>query len=490
MQARGLGVGAVVVGSPRGSAPGATLRSLRAGLRLLSGAPVEPAAFRVGPDPAALLLGLAIAVAIACDYALTDPPRVFLLNGLARQSLGIVLIAAFAWLVGRSAGRPERTAPVAIAVLSAVVSLWILYAAIQLGFDAALRPSPRWLLWLVWGGGAVWGLAVSFRAARHVGGLGALQAALLALLLAGASDGIDFAAPSAGYWYTDFPESSDTPAEPAIDAEALLYAQPDRLEDVRRSLEPQRPGVVDLYAVVFGADATQDVFRKEVEYVQELFDRRFDTAGRSVLLVNHEETADAHPLATATNLASVLELVGATLDPEEDLLFLYLTGHGSSDHELQAKFPPLPLNAIDPPRLAGMLASSGIPGRVVVVSACYSGGFVDALADPHTLVASAAASDRRSFGCSNDAELTYFGEALFAGALEETRSFETALERAAERIAEREQAEGKQPSRPQLAGGDALRPRLARLEQRTTHLAAASDASGGVPRNRAAASRP
>jgi hypothetical protein len=45
---------------------------------------------------------------------------------------------------------------------------------------------------------------------------------------------------------------------------------------------------------------------------------------------------------------------------------------------------------------------------VVVISACFSGIFVDALSGPNRMVMTAARRDRSSFGCSEDAVYPYF----------------------------------------------------------------------------------
>jgi hypothetical protein len=103
---------------------------------------------------------------------------------------------------------------------------------------------------------------------------------------------------------------------------------------------------------------------------------------------------------------------------------------------------------------------------VVVVSACYAGGFVEPLRDEHTLVMTAAAADRRSFGCSNEAELTYFGRALFADELAGRFSFAEAFHAARRRIEVREVEEGRTPSQPQMAMGAAIAERLEEIERR------------------------
>ena len=70
--------------------------------------------------------------------------------------------------------------------------------------------------------------------------------------------------------------------------------------------------------------------------------------------------------------------------------------------------------------LARLLEPLAERNLVIVISACYSGGFIDALKDERTLVMTAARADRTSFGCSDDSDFTYFGRALFAEALLQT----------------------------------------------------------------------
>ncbi len=68
---------------------------------------------------------------------------------------------------------------------------------------------------------------------------------------------------------------------------------------------------------------------------------------------------------------------------------VYLASHGSRDHVLTVTMPPLEVAPLTAPALRGLLDASGIKWRIVVVSACYSGGFIDALKDDYTLVLTA-----------------------------------------------------------------------------------------------------
>src|SRR5260221_8337534 len=81
------------------------------------------------------------------------------------------------------------------------------------------------------------------------------------------------------------------------DWDAIGSEQPHLLADEIAALAPRRPGAPDLYFIGFAGDAEQDVFMKEVETVRRLFDERFGTRDRSMLLVNNPRTVRALPLA-------------------------------------------------------------------------------------------------------------------------------------------------------------------------------------------------
>jgi hypothetical protein len=216
--------------------------------------------------------------------------------------------------------------------------------------------------------------------------------------------------------------------------------QPHLLEQQLGALEPGRRGIIDLYFVGVAGYAGQDVFMKEVRSVTKLFDERFDTKGRSLMLINNPATVREVPIASPTSVRLALNRIAELMDRDEDILFLFITSHGSKEHETSFDFSPLRFNVLDPGRLKEMLDRSGFQRRVVVVSTCYSGAFVDALKDDRTLVISSSAPDRRSFGCSNEADFTYFGKAYFDEALRTTYSFVDAFEIAKQAIAQRERS--------------------------------------------------
>ena len=247
-----------------------------------------------------------------------------------------------------------------------------------------------------------------------------------------------------------------------------MYNQRELLDEQAAALQPGRPGRVDLYFLGIGGDGSQGVFRREVEFVKDQFDQRFGTRGRSLALINSGVSAAATPLATTTSIRAALAAIAERMDPDEDVLFVYLTSHGSEDHHLLLNQEGVDLRSLSAKELASMLAELPLRWKVVVISACYSGGFIPALAHDDTLVITAAAADRTSFGCTDLADFTYFGEAYFKEALAATDDFAAAFDTARVTVAARELSEGivgQETSQPQIHRPQALLAQLQRWRE-------------------------
>ncbi|MEC7119783.1 MAG: C13 family peptidase [Pseudomonadota bacterium] len=245
--------------------------------------------------------------------------------------------------------------------------------------------------------------------------------------------------------------------------EAALYAQPRLLDEQLSQMQQGVLGETNWYFVGVGGAGYQDVFRFEVEQTQRQFDTRFGTLGRSIGLFNHPQTQDSAPMATKTSLERTLARVGQQMNPDEDVLFLFMTSHGLPNiFELSNE--PIALDSIDPTWLRQALDRSGIRWRVLVVSACYSGSFIEALRSPDTMVITASAADKTSFGCTNAPEYTYFGRAFFAEAMRNESSLAAAFDTATERIRQMEQDGGYDASEPQMVVGRNIALMLPRFE--------------------------
>ena len=261
----------------------------------------------------------------------------------------------------------------------------------------------------------------------------------------------------------DQPIFKQTPVTPVLE-EAAFYEQPRLLQQALNSIDAGVLGRTDWYFMGVAGFSEQDVFRSEINKVRELFDVRFGTSGHSLALVNNTYSWLDEPIATKTSILRGLKKIGQQMNADEDVLFLTLSSHGNQDI-IQLANPPLVMENLDAAWLREALDDSGIRWRVIVVSACYSGSFIDELASPTTVVITASAADRPSFGCTNTAEMTYFGQAFFAESLRSNTSFEAAFKDARVRVHEREELMGFEPSEPQMAVGSLMETALPAFEQ-------------------------
>jgi hypothetical protein len=126
---------------------------------------------------------------------------------------------------------------------------------------------------------------------------------------------------------------------------------------------------------------------------------------------------------------------------------------------------PLPLDQIGADDLAGILAEHQFKYKVVVVNACYSGGFIPPLRGPGTMVITAARADRSSFGCGEQSQLTWFGHAFLVDALNRTGDFTQAFQLARNEVSSWETRDGYTPSEPQIAIGAGIQAQLAAWEK-------------------------
>lgn len=392
----------------------------------------------------------------------------------------ILIIAcwALAWL----ARRPERT--LLITVIALATDLWIGVIGWLLSWVAQLVPRSapmRYVEMVLYYGPPVW-LAL----ATAVAGIRLLPIVSWRKVFALALGGLLIAVPVLAAW-PDRQLWSKVEAETAaVDrrgyrlagSEEVLYAQPRVLERSLAAIQPPPSSEPTLFFIGVAGYGEQDVFMHEVESVGKLFDERFGTHGHAILLINNRMRLFDAPIATTTSLKAAIARVGEVMHRDRDVLFLFLSSHGSHDHLLSLSMWPLDLRQLDAQTLRTMLDDAGIVNRVIVVSACYAGGFLDPLKDDHTLVITAAAADKNSFGCSNEADFTYFGKAYFDDALRRTSSFTEAFNIAQPEIAARERKDGYDPSEPQMSVGKDVTAILAPLE----HRWAESPPAGAAPR--------
>ena len=134
----------------------------------------------------------------------------------------------------------------------------------------------------------------------------------------------------------------------------------------------------------------------------------------------------------------------------------YVSSHGSPDG---AVFGPRMI--LNPMMLKVTLDQvCGERPTVVIISACFSGVFVPALAGPNRMVLTAARPDRSSFGCGEADKYPYFDQCVLES-LPNSSDFAVLGRTVQGCVAARETKEGmKPPSEPQLYIGAGIKPLL------------------------------
>lgn len=256
------------------------------------------------------------------------------------------------------------------------------------------------------------------------------------------------------------PLSPDRSPKVAVDSTQLI-------DKLIAGIQPGTPGVTDVFFVGFAGDAKQGVFMRETLYAKRLFEQQYNAKGRAFSLINHQDTSGQIPHANIENLGKLLRALGEVMD-DEDVLYLYLTSHGSKDHRLVVDMPPHQYDWLSASALGEIMNASGIRYRVLVISACYSGGFVPALRSPATVVATAADAENTSFGCSDDNDFTWYGEAIFERQMTQGVAMLDALDKARDIVREMEAEQNYEHSNPQFVVGSEIREVVDALEPTKT----------------------
>jgi Peptidase C13 family len=475
----------------RGSAPGAARVPpgalgawWREGVRTAMLRPPRWASLHAHPVVIAMLLAAWVLLAVLLQRVMIPGPAIFNASAIHVGWAGTLLALWLCWLVTSQApgdGSPDTPAPTAVTLFGVLLAQGLFIEAVSgavlvpLMHAGWLAPDamPRGLAWTLWLAPWAWTLIAQcvlllrFAPARR-----ALR--LFVVLASCAPLALNLWSEPPSLWQADESAEHAAAAPRFRITQELIERQAPVLATKLHELQPQRPGVVDLYGLTFAPYAGEDVFKRESAMVAEVMRERFDAPGRVVQLVNHRDTMLELPWATPLNLQRAIERIASVMDRDEDVLFIHLTSHGAGNGELSASFWPLDVETVTPQALKRWLDAAGVRFRVISVSACYSGSWIEPLEDSGTLIMTASDGTHTSYGCGRKSELTFFGRAVYNEQLRHTLSFESAHAAARKVIEQREGEAGKTDgySNPQISVGAAIREPLARLEAR---LAARSE---------------
>jgi hypothetical protein len=413
------------------------------------------AAPRGNPERATIIMCMVwLSAWVAIDWWERRPDPTFYLYGIPLLAWFALAVLALAGLL-RWGSRSRPNIAGAIALATGLVPVPMLLLA-----GTFLQPAWFWWAMLVIGLYTFVYLARGLRAVTaRPQRAAALIGAVCVVAFIWLSDAVNAIPDVWNPRDADASVSDDSVAE----RETALFAQSDRIDEALASVHRSASAQPEAFFLGFAGVGDEKVFAQEIGLASRVLAERYGIGDRQLSLINDERDLERAPLASVSGLIYALRGMAAHMDLERDVLFLAISSHGSDEPVIAVSNSEFPLQDLTEEDLANALRDSGIKWRVIIISACYAGGFIPSLRDPRTIVITAAASDRTSFGCSNDSDLTYFGEAFYRDALPGARSLRDAFEAAKKSITAREQAEGETPSNPQAYFGSAIEAKLAAM---------------------------
>jgi hypothetical protein len=120
---------------------------------------------------------------------------------------------------------------------------------------------------------------------------------------------------------------------------------------------------------------------------------------------------DRHPGTRQTSQGEISQSLYGLTDQASGGCLAYFTSHGNGDGIVLG-------NEMLAPRKLGLIISNACGDRptVIIVSACFSGTFINQYAPqlqaPNRFVLTAARTDRTSFGCGNTDKYTFFDQCV------------------------------------------------------------------------------
>ena len=157
----------------------------------------------------------------------------------------------------------------------------------------------------------------------------------------------------------------------------------------------------------------------------------------------------------AADIRGIYRGLSDVADKAKDGCLVYFTSHGAPNGVVLG-------DNIVPPGVMSRMVDSACPDRptIVVISACFSGVFIPALAGDQRMILTAARPDRTSFGCGESDKYPYFDDCFLSSA-HQARDFLDLGAAVQACVARKEKETGATPpSEPQLWVGGGLKPML------------------------------
>ncbi len=173
----------------------------------------------------------------------------------------------------------------------------------------------------------------------------------------------------------------------------------------------------------------------------------------SIILSNKRETSDLeYPFATIYSMRQVFNNLTTLLKGKNVELVLLASTHGNK--ELLSIHIDKYYTGINPIMLRDWLAplsNNGANRSLLILSACYSGSFIDTLKAPNRTIMTSASAATTSFGCAYEDKNTYFVEALLKDKVNPNEPVQVWFDKASKAVLNKEvEKNAGHPSTPQI----------------------------------------
>jgi hypothetical protein len=269
-------------------------QNLRAGARLALFRRDALKRILVSADQVFFLAVLDVLIVFALAWVDALPSPKFNVWGFASTGLGFAALFAVGYLFARLYRKNTLITRFVVNVYSIAPWFSLVGFAVKKGYLAWAH--VPWAVGILWWAYLLWFFAVVGWIIMQLAGsrdwrMGVTLAGFIAIIISTATMQVEF-------FYTG--EDADAGQQHIrVNPEEVFDAQPELLRSVARDMRPGRPDVPALYFIGFAGYANQDVFKKETLYARDLLDNRFGTRGRSMVMVNHADTVNHLPLASA-----------------------------------------------------------------------------------------------------------------------------------------------------------------------------------------------
>jgi hypothetical protein len=210
---------------------------------------------------------------------------------------------------------------------------------------------------------------------------------------------------------------------------------------------------IQMRAVLVAGDPGLPVFDNAAAGMGAWLRTRAGVAPDGITRLSASPAVIAQQGAGVTSWSNVLQAVEDLRPSAGQGCLVFITSHGIRGAGIVLS----PGGVLSPEELdKALVRGCGNSPTVVIISACYSGGFArPPMTRANRIVMTAARPDRTSFGCRAGATYTFFDECLL-GALRHAQNWRGVFEATVACVERRESAGNYIPSEPQASFGPAV----------------------------------